>query len=92
MTVPVTSVVERLPGLRTALVLATVVGVSSLAVDASAQQAGMPGGDTEIHVLPVQFKAIPSSPPADEAQPGEGREEQGQRGGEGDGRGCCKYP
>ncbi len=54
MTVPVASVVERLPGLRTALVLATVVGVSSLAVDASAQQAGMPGGDTEIHVLPVQ--------------------------------------
>ncbi len=53
MTVPVASVLERLPGLRSALVLATVAGVSSLAVDAGAQQAGMPG-DTEIHILPVQ--------------------------------------
>jgi len=53
MTVPVANVLERLPGLRTVLVLATVVGALSLAVDAGAQQAGMPG-DTEIHILPVQ--------------------------------------
>ena len=58
MTVPVASVVERLPGLRTALVLATVVGVSSLAIDASAQQAGMPGGDTENRLALLQEQRI----------------------------------
>ncbi len=34
----------------------------------------------EVEGLPVSLPA----PPADEAQPGEGREEQGQRGGQGD--------
>jgi len=46
-------VLKRLPGLRPVLVLATAVGVASLTVDASAQQAGMLD-DAEIHVLPVQ--------------------------------------
>ncbi len=53
MMAPIASVFERLADLRAILALATVVGVSSLAVDANAQQAGMPD-DAEIHVLPVQ--------------------------------------
>ncbi len=34
--------------------------------------------------------ALPS--PAHQSQPGEGREEQRERSGKGDGRRCCKYP
>lgn len=53
MNIHMARVLKRLPGLRPVLVLATAVGVASLAVDASAQPAGMLD-DAEIHVLPVQ--------------------------------------
>ena len=53
MNIHMARVLKRMPGLRPVLVLATAVGVSSLTVDASAQQAGMLD-DAEIHVLPVQ--------------------------------------
>ncbi len=53
MNLHMTNVCKPLPGLRPVLVLAIVAGVSSLAVDANAQQAEMPD-DAEIHVLPVQ--------------------------------------
>ena len=47
------------------------------------------GGHREFFFWRLQKK---TGPAADKAQPGESREEKGQRGGEGDGRGCCKYP
>ena len=53
MNIHMARVLKRLPGLRPVLVLVTAVGVASLAVDASAQPAGMLD-DAEIHVLPVQ--------------------------------------
>jgi len=53
MNIHMARVLKRLPGLRPVLVLATAAGVASLAVDASAQPAGMLD-DAEIHVLPVQ--------------------------------------
>ncbi len=53
MNIHMARVLKRLPGLRPVLVLATAVGVASLAVDADAQPAGMLD-DAEIHVLPVQ--------------------------------------
>jgi glyoxylase-like metal-dependent hydrolase (beta-lactamase superfamily II) len=53
MNIHMARMLKRLPGLRPVLVLATAVGVASLAVDASAQPAGMLD-DAEIHVLPVQ--------------------------------------
>ena len=48
-----TNAPKRLPGRRTVVVLATVVGVSSMTVDANAQQDGLLD-DAEIHILPVQ--------------------------------------
>ncbi len=53
MNIHMARMLKRLPGLRPVLVLVTAVGVASLAVDASAQPAGMLD-DAEIHVLPVQ--------------------------------------